>query len=73
MIYSYYAFVYKIAALGLNTFDSIMFFESNWAFYAGYGMPFTIFLALFPGILSYALYGLMFPTLVAMSVSSDPI
>jgi etoposide-induced 2.4 mRNA len=72
-LYSFYCFDYKIAAIGLGSNKSIQFFESNWSFYSGFGFPFAIAMFMFPSILSSAVYALLFPLLVCMSVEAEPL
>ena len=72
-LYSFYCFDYKIADLGLGTEKSIMIFESNWSFYAGFGFPFTLIIYFFPGLINSGLFALLFPILVCMSIEADPL
>lgn len=71
-LYSYYCFEYKIFALKLNTVESIQIFESNWAYYFGFGFFFSILLYINPGLVSSGVFALAFPFLVLTSVEASP-
>mmetsp|Transcript_23425 Transcript_23425/g.25996 ORF Transcript_23425/g.25996 Transcript_23425/m.25996 type:complete len:218 (+) Transcript_23425:278-931(+) len=71
-LYSYYCFEYKIFALNLNTMESIQVFESNWAYYLGFGLPFTSLLYMYPGLINSGIFALAFPFLVLVSVEAAP-
>ena len=71
-LYSYYCFEYKIFALQLNTIESIQVFESNWAYYFGFGLIFTILLYMCPGLINSGIFALTFPFLVLVSVEASP-
>lgn len=71
-LYSYYCFEYKILALNMTTEESIKIFESNWAYYWGFGLPFGIVLYLFPGLMGVGIFAFLFPFLVIQSVEATP-
>ena len=71
-LYSYYCFEYKIFALRLNTIESIQVFESNWAYYFGFGLFFTILLYMYPGLINSGIFASAFPFLVLVSVEATP-
>jgi hypothetical protein len=56
----------------LNTEESIQVFESNWAYYFGFGLLFTILLYTFPGLVNSGVFALFFPLLVLLSVDAAP-
>ncbi|CAI2376374.1 unnamed protein product [Moneuplotes crassus] len=71
-LYSYNCFEYKIFALRLNTMESIQVFETNWAYYFGFGFIFTILLYMYPGLVNSGIFALFFPFLVLVSVEASP-
>lgn len=73
IIYSFYCFDFKIAAIGLSTEQSILFFESNWSYYSGFGFVFTVSIYFLPFLLNSGLFSLLFPILICLSVDSEPL
>jgi hypothetical protein len=56
----------------LNTEESIQVFETNWAYYFGFGFLFTILLYYYPGLVNSGVFALFFPLLVLLSVDASP-
>ncbi|XP_043703774.1 protein EI24 homolog [Telopea speciosissima] len=70
-MYSYYSFEYKwnLAEVGLD--KRLDFFESNWAFFAGFGGPCILAIFFFSPLVSYGVMAILFPLFVATATSSE--
>ena len=67
-LYSYYCFEYRTFAMGINTLRSLSIFEWNSVYFCGFGMSFTVILLVFPGLMSCAVFCLLFPFVVLTSL-----
>ncbi|XVF00605.1 hypothetical protein REPUB_Repub04eG0015000 [Reevesia pubescens] len=63
-MYAYYCFEYKwnFSEWGLE--KRLDFFESNWAFFAGFGSPCVLAIFFFSPLLSYGVMAILFPLFV---------
>ncbi|KAG5525797.1 hypothetical protein RHGRI_032176 [Rhododendron griersonianum] len=64
-MYAYYCFEYKWNFSGLSLGKRLYFFESNWAFFAGFGSPCVLPLFFFTPLVSYGIMAILFPLDVA--------
>ncbi|KAL3157792.1 hypothetical protein ABBQ32_012216 [Trebouxia sp. C0010 RCD-2024] len=71
-VYAFYWFDYKWSLTNLALEKRIQFFQSHWAYFAGFGSLCIIPQLLFPFLLSEALMGMAFPLFVLMACESDP-
>lgn len=46
MLYSLYAFEYKWCKIGWELHKRLLFIETNWAYFIGFGLPLSIITAL---------------------------
>ncbi|KAK9167678.1 hypothetical protein Scep_002869 [Stephania cephalantha] len=69
-MYAYYCFEYKwnLTELGLD--KRLDFFESNWAFFAGFGSPCVLAIFFFPSFVSYGVMAVLFPLFVLTATGS---
>ena len=45
-------------------------FERNWAYFAGFGFPASLFTVIFPGFVSSGVYAFMFPMFILLAMMS---
>ncbi|GAB2279082.1 hypothetical protein Dimus_039325 [Dionaea muscipula] len=70
-MYAYYCFEYKWNFSGVSLDKRLDFFESNWAFFAGFGNPCVLAIFFFPPLESYAVMATLFPLFVLTATSSE--
>ncbi|XP_010681782.2 protein EI24 homolog isoform X1 [Beta vulgaris subsp. vulgaris] len=70
-MYAYYCFEYKWNLSGVTLDRRLDFFESNWAFFAGFGSPCVLAIFFFPPLESYAVMATLFPLFVLTATGSD--
>ena len=78
---------YKWVYLGWRVEEQVVYFESHWAYFAGFGMgwcyhfvssanisgfPFTVLTFFFPLFISSGIFALMFPLYIIMAICSYP-
>ena len=51
----------------------VEYFETHWAFFLGFGLPFTAATFFLPFMVSVATYSLIFPLLVISATSARPV
>uniref|UniRef100_A0A1D1YJA5 Etoposide-induced protein 2.4 n=1 Tax=Anthurium amnicola TaxID=1678845 RepID=A0A1D1YJA5_9ARAE len=64
-MYAYYCFEYKWNLAGWSLDKRLNFFESNWAFFAGFGSPCVLAILFFTPLVSYAVMAILFPLQLA--------
>lgn len=69
-MYAYYCFEYKWNLSGVPLDRRLDFFESNWAFFAGFGSPCVLAIFFFPPLKSYAVMATLFPLFVLAATGS---
>ncbi|CAI9103788.1 OLC1v1002345C5 [Oldenlandia corymbosa var. corymbosa] len=70
-MYAYYCFEYKWNLSGLSLDKRLDFFESNWAFFAGFGCPCVISTFLFSPLVSYGVMAILYPLFVLTATGSE--
>ncbi|KAI3715618.1 hypothetical protein L6452_22604 [Arctium lappa] len=70
-MYAYYCFEYKWNFSGLSLDKRLDFFESNWAFFAGFGSPCVLAIFFFSPLVSYGVMAVLFPLFVLTAAGSD--
>lgn len=70
-MYAYYCFEYKWNFSGLSLDKRLDFFESNWAFFAGFGNPCVLPLFFCSPLVSYGVMAILFPLFVLTAAGSD--
>lgn len=70
-IYAYYSFEYKWNLSELSLEKRLDFFESNWAFFAGFGNPCILGIFFFPRLVSYGVMAILFPLFVLTATASE--
>ncbi|XP_077249776.1 etoposide-induced protein [Tasmannia lanceolata] len=70
-LYAYYCFEYKwnLSELGLD--KRLNFFESNWAFFAGFGSPCVLAIFFFSRLVSYGIMAILFPLFVLTATGTQ--
>lgn len=63
-MYAYYCFEYKWNLSELALDKRLDFFESNWAFFAGFGSPCVMAIFFFSPLVSYGVMAILFPLFV---------
>lgn len=71
-VYAFYWFDYKWSLTNLPLENRVQFFQSHWAYFAGFGSLCIIPQLFFSFLLSEALMGMAFPLFVLMACESDP-
>lgn len=70
-MYAYYCFEYKWNFKGLSLDKRLDFFESNWAFFAGFGSPCILSMFVFSRLVSYGILAILFPLFVLTATGSN--
>lgn len=70
-MYAYYCFEYKWNLSGLSLDKRIDFFETNWAFFAGFGNPCVLAIFFFSPLVSFGVMAILFPLFVLTATGSD--
>ncbi|XP_048134892.1 protein EI24 homolog isoform X2 [Rhodamnia argentea] len=69
-MYAYYCFEYKWNFTGVSLDKRLDFFESNWAFFAGFGNPCVLASFFFSPLVGYGVMAILFPLFVLTATSS---
>ncbi|KAK8950980.1 hypothetical protein KSP39_PZI003531 [Platanthera zijinensis] len=70
-MYAYYCFEYKWNLSELSLDKRLAFFESNWAFFAGFGSPCVLAIFFFSRLVSYGVMAILFPLFVLTAAGSQ--
>ncbi|XP_027154089.1 protein EI24 homolog isoform X1 [Coffea eugenioides] len=70
-MYAYYCFDYKWNLSGLSLGKRLDFFESNWAFFAGFGCPCILAIFFFSPLVSYGVMAILYPLFVLTATGSE--
>lgn len=70
-MYAYYCFEYKWNFSELSFDKRLEFFESNWAFFAGFGSPCVLAIFFFSRLVSYGVMAILFPLFVLTAAGSQ--
>ncbi|KAK9929111.1 hypothetical protein M0R45_026219 [Rubus argutus] len=70
-MYAYYCFEYKWNFSEVRLEKRLDFFESNWAFFAGFGSPCVLPLFFFSPLVSYGCMAILFPLFVLTATGSE--
>ncbi|XP_010455219.1 PREDICTED: protein EI24 homolog isoform X1 [Camelina sativa] len=71
-MYAYYCYEYKWNFSGIPLEKRLDFFESNWAFFAGFGSPCVLAIFFLSPLVSGALMAILFPLFVLTATGSGP-
>uniref|UniRef100_A0A1J3D4W5 Protein EI24-like protein n=1 Tax=Noccaea caerulescens TaxID=107243 RepID=A0A1J3D4W5_NOCCA len=71
-MYAYYCYEYKWNFSGIPLEKRLDFFESNWAFFAGFGSPCVLAMFFLSPLVSGALMAILFPLFVLTATGSGP-
>ncbi|XP_065872183.1 protein EI24 homolog isoform X2 [Euphorbia lathyris] len=69
-MYAYYCFEYKWNLSEVSLDRRLDFFESNWAFFAGFGSPCVLAIFFFSSLVSYGVMAILFPLFVLTATST---
>jgi len=69
---SLYSFEYKWSLEGWPLEAKLTFFEFNWAYMAGFGLPAALVNWYFPMFVSSGIYALVFPIFIMMAILANP-
>ena len=69
-LYSLYCFEYKWSLAGWSLERRLAHLEQNWAYFAGFGSPFTLATFFVPNFVSKGIFALLFP--VVRQCRSNP-
>ncbi|KAJ4833067.1 hypothetical protein Tsubulata_001041 [Turnera subulata] len=69
-MYAYYCFEYKWNLTEVSLDRRLDFFESNWAFFAGFGSPCVLAIFFFSPLVSYGVMAILFPLFVLSATAS---
>ncbi|KAK1267675.1 hypothetical protein QJS04_geneDACA009178 [Acorus gramineus] len=70
-MYSYYCFEYKWNYFEMSLEKRLNFFESNWAFFAGFGSPCVLAIFFFSPLVSYGVMAILFPLFVLTATGTQ--
>ncbi|CAL9231965.1 unnamed protein product [Arabidopsis halleri] len=71
-MYAYYCYEYKWNFSGIPLDKRLDFFESNWAFFTGFGSPCVLAIFFLSPLVSGALMAILFPLFVLTATGSGP-
>ena len=72
-IVSWYAFDAKWCIKGWSLERRIQFFEKRAIYFAGFGMPVSIIVYLFPGLIATGVWSFLFPPFIITAIYAQPI
>ncbi|OAY80136.1 Protein EI [Ananas comosus] len=67
-MYAYYCFEYKWNFLGVSLNKRLDFFESNWAFFSGFGSPCVLPTFFFSPLVSYGVMAILYPLHIGIAI-----
>ncbi|XP_074328278.1 protein EI24 homolog isoform X2 [Apium graveolens] len=70
-MYAYYCFEYKWNLSGRSLNRRLDFFETNWAFFAGFGNPCALAIFLFSPLVSFGVMAILYPLFVLTATGSN--
>ncbi|KAK9286923.1 hypothetical protein L1049_015330 [Liquidambar formosana] len=70
-MYAYYCFEYKWNLSEVSLEKRLDFFESNWAFFAGFGNPCVLAIFFFSPLVSYGVMAILYPLFVLTATGSE--
>ncbi|XVE67441.1 hypothetical protein DITRI_Ditri08aG0161200 [Diplodiscus trichospermus] len=70
-MYAYYCFEYKWNFSEWSLEKRLDFFETNWAFFAGFGSPCVLAIFFFSPLVSYGVMAILFPLFVLTAASTE--
>ncbi|XP_020110959.1 protein EI24 homolog isoform X1 [Ananas comosus] len=70
-MYAYYCFEYKWNFLGVSLNKRLDFFESNWAFFSGFGSPCVLPTFFFSPLVSYGVMAILYPLFVLTAAGTE--
>eukprot|EP00249_Psilotum_nudum_P001417 c13889_g1_i2 orf=332-1306(-) len=71
-LYAYYCFDYKWGFARWSLERRLIFFESNWAFFAGFGSPYVLATSFFSPFIRCGVVAILFPLFVLVATASHP-
>ncbi|CAI5712862.1 unnamed protein product [Hyaloperonospora brassicae] len=71
-LYSLYCFEYKWSLAGWSLERRLAHLEQNWAYFAGFGSPFTLATFFVPNFVSKGIFALLFPVFLLQAIACDP-
>jgi len=71
-LYAYYCFDYKWGLCGWSLEKRLLSFESNWAFFAGFGSPCVLATFFLSPLVGGGVMAVVFPIFVLVATASDP-
>ncbi|CAI5728861.1 unnamed protein product [Peronospora destructor] len=72
-LYSLYCFEYKWSLAGWSLERRLAHLEHNWAYFAGFGSPFTLATFFVPNFVSKGIFALLFPVFLLLAIACDPV
>ncbi|TYZ62536.1 hypothetical protein PybrP1_012718 [[Pythium] brassicae (nom. inval.)] len=72
-LYSLYCFEYKWSLAGWSLEKRLAHLEQNWAYFAGFGSPFTLATFFVPNFVSKGIFALLFPVFLLLAIACDPV
>ncbi|MBA0601751.1 hypothetical protein Gorai_004919 [Gossypium raimondii] len=70
-MYAYYCFEYKWNFTEWGLEKRLDFFETNWAFFAGFGSPCVLAIFFFPPLVGYGFMAVLFPLFVLTATGTE--
>nr|KAJ3421070.1 hypothetical protein HK105_004577 [Polyrhizophydium stewartii] len=72
-LFAFFAFEYKWINRKWPLSQQLDFFESHWAYFAGFGLPMTLLTFFFPQAVNLGLFALVFPIFIIMANHGRPV
>ncbi|CAH0477242.1 unnamed protein product [Peronospora belbahrii] len=72
-LYSLYCFEYKWSLAGWSLERRLAHLEQNWAYFAGFGSPFTLATFFVPNFVSKGIFALLFPVFLLLAIACNPV
>ena len=71
-LYSFYSFEYRWEQEGKSLSQKVSILEHNWAYFFGFGLPFTLMTYFFPGLIGSGMWAFLFPMFITTAILAQP-
>ena len=71
-LYSFYSFEYRWEQEGKTLSQKVSMLEHNWAYFFGFGLPFTLMTYFFPGLIGSGMWAFLFPMFITTAILAQP-
>merc|ERR1711968_196984 len=68
---AFYSFEYTWSIQGWRVEDKVRVFETNYAYFFGFGLPIALITAFFPFFVSNGIFALVFPLFIILATAAE--